>query len=297
MAVLFVHGIGSQSYGSTLTAHTDALIEWLRERFGQDDFRNTEIEVEETRLREPELKPGWPAHTYLHISSKTQDGPEERWLLAESWWADSFLRPTYRELLGWTMTSAVATVASEIAEVYERLATAAKQRRTLLALQAVATLYLSIAVLLPILSVAIALSVAGFIPWIRRLAVRVQGALIGSVGDSYVLTKGETARSAIVTRMRGDLRWLKEQGIERMLVVAHSQGAEVARIALTGNADFTGSDVKLLTYGSGTRKLLLLEKLRARRTSLPVRQIAFAAAALTATSLAVLEAYAKPLTE
>ena len=130
LAVLFVHGIGSQSYGSTLTAHTDALVEWLRERFGQDDSRTTVIEVEDARLREPELRAGSPAHTYLHLRSTitgatrtgAADGAaavaDERWLLAESWWANSFLRPTYRELLGWTINWAVATVGSEIAEVY-----------------------------------------------------------------------------------------------------------------------------------------------------------------------------------
>jgi hypothetical protein len=92
---------------------------------------------------------------------------------------------------------------------------------------------------------------------LRRLAGAVQRALSQSVGDSYVLLSSPAREAAIVHSVTRDLTWLAS-GTKRVVVVAHSQGAEVAHRATrrlrTSNVD------KLVTLGTGQTKLFMAAK-------------------------------------
>ncbi len=284
-----VHGIGQQPYGSTLATGTDAIVRWLQGRFGDNQAegetdifnasgalraskssqaRNRRVLLDSARLQQSELEPGDPAHAYMRFTSGIP-AEDEIWLIVESWWADSFARPSYGRMVRWTIRSAIATVSGEVAELYERLIYAAKSRRAWHSIQAMLGLYLYTFILTPALLLVVVLSIAAFIPWIRPLAVRAQAALTGSVGDSYALVRSPATRAAIVSKTKQDLEWLCRHNPSKVLVIAHSQGAEVARQALMESPHLAGRSLRLITYGSGIRKLTLLQKLRSGGQEIP----------------------------
>jgi hypothetical protein len=43
---------------------------------------------------------------------------EERWLLAEGWWADAFLAPSYRELVSWSVRALPWSIALYVLQRY-----------------------------------------------------------------------------------------------------------------------------------------------------------------------------------
>src|SRR5262249_22124237 len=90
---------------------------------------------------------------------------------------------------------------------------------------------------------------------------RFQLGLASSVGDSYVLVTRSIESAAIISRFARDLTWL-ENRCQRVAVVAHSQGGAVACRALQMLS--IGAPLRLVTFGSGLRKLEELEDLRDR---------------------------------
>src|SRR5690606_10535927 len=43
---------------------------------------------------------------------------DERWLLREAWWADSFLSPSYRDLVSWSVRALPWSIGIHIAQRY-----------------------------------------------------------------------------------------------------------------------------------------------------------------------------------
>jgi hypothetical protein len=136
------------------------------------------------------------------------------------------------------------------------------------------------------------------IPSLRRMLLRVQQALAGTLGDCFVLAHSPIQRAAIVSHVRRDLEWLTSQGCEKIAVIAHSQGAAIAFKALcTGvlkrfcetkavDSDSSASQFRetiLITFGSGLAKLSELERVLDRDRKLG--WIAIGGLALTGLSL------------
>jgi hypothetical protein len=94
---------------------------------------------------------------------------------------------------------------------------------------------------------------------------RVRALLVGFVGDSYALLHPDGPHSEIVHRVRTDLARLETSvGAAPVVIVAHSQGAEIVRRVLAERA--AGAPVAgLVTFGAGIAKLHAVELLRGQR--------------------------------
>jgi pimeloyl-ACP methyl ester carboxylesterase len=98
------------------------------------------------------------------------------------------------------------------------------------------------------------------------LSDRLRSIVVGFIGDSYALLHADGSHNAIVHRVAADLSWLETAaGAAPVVVVAHSQGAEVARRALAGRAAGTAPLAGLVTFGAGIAKLDAVDKLRGQR--------------------------------
>ena len=98
------------------------------------------------------------------------------------------------------------------------------------------------------------------------LSARLRSIVIGFIGDSYALLHdGRLAqRDRRPRRRRPELAGGAAGGAP-VIIVAHSQGAEVARRALTRRAPGKAPLAGLVTFGAGIAKLLAVDQLRDER--------------------------------
>ena len=250
VGVLFVHGIGEQKHADTLVQFGEALKTWLEDWLSVDARPGGALRITYADLnQDPEQA---PAHAKLHVHC---DGIRTTWLLAESWWAASFQAPKYSDLWRWSLEVVPLAVADH---VVRRFHMARGVYRTT---YESAMVLLAIA-LLPLMTSTITISlVLGIlpIPTLRTAIVRFQKLLLGTVGDSYTLLESSIRGAAMSSRVQDDLRWLHKRA-HKTVVVAHSQGAAVAHAALQA-VDSTKPDL-FFTFGSGVRKLLVLDFIR-----------------------------------
>lgn len=208
-----------------------------------------------------------PAHAILQISRLTVDGElcHERWLLAESWWAETFSPPSFTEFARWGIRIIPWTIGSHFgahlrrafAERPSGTSPAAQWRRVLRSLRVVAAVLALVAGVLvsPLVLAAFGLLlVLAFlpIPQLREWVLRIQLQVAATLGDSYVLLDRPIEGAAIIGQVRRDLEWLEGQSCG-VAVVAHSQGGAVAHLALQRGVP---NHLHLLfTFGSGLKKL------------------------------------------
>ena len=82
------------------------------------------VALEETRFQDPS-DPIAPGHSRMALRSVAADGrvTTERWLLAESWWAETFSPPPFAELVRWCLTIVPWVIGSHFAaQIKRRLA-------------------------------------------------------------------------------------------------------------------------------------------------------------------------------
>jgi len=241
VGVLVVHGIGDQHRGASVRQAADALAKALR---GTRTVTMADVDVD------PEGDRTRPAHLEMMVACP--GGESARWLLAESWWARTFDPPTFREVLRWAWRVAPGLLAVEAwrrREVTDDLSLAGA---LLLVLSPVTVTLLALLVLLSAIP----------LRRVRDLVGRIQVTLTGTLGDSAVLDDGVVG-NAIASRVRSDLDWLARQpGVERVVVVAHSQGAAVAHRVLSADSPVPpGTPLDLVTFGSGLDKLTTAREL------------------------------------
>jgi len=248
VGVLFVHGIGEQQRADTLVQFGEALKGWL-ERWLAIEGNGVAVVITHADLHQTPAE--IPAHATLHI---TAPGIDSTWILAESWWAASFQAPKYRDLWRWSIEIVPLAVADHFVRRF-RLARGASRKVLESALTVVAIALLPIMTLVMTISLIIGILP---IPWLRTTILRAQKILLGTVGDSYTLLESSIRGAAMSSRVQHDLRWVTDAA-ERTVVVAHSQGAAVAHAALQRTAH---PPQLLFTFGSGLRKLLVLDVIR-----------------------------------
>ncbi len=360
LGILFLHGIGDQTQGSTLVSFGEPLVHWINNRYdgharlvvpagatrdeiqrwrdavwkrwiasGREDILRLEPQLwrfqldtyldarkgsppqtEEgeagtedierfgkytqgtktallgtAELRDVVLKPppgsGAPAHAELAMRAIHVDGTvsETSWLLAESWWADVFGTPRFRDLVGRSLKLLPATAGLHFGAQVRRASRATGIKFRLLdylvrgcrITLALAALFGGLLLAVAGLAVMFVLYPLALLPIakLRAFAARVQRVVTATLGDSYVLAANPVKAAAIVSQMRRDLEWLAERA-ERIVIVAHSQGAAVSHLLLEQAAQnvrikpdeeaFRGPQWLhrldlLITLGSGVRKL------------------------------------------
>jgi hypothetical protein len=232
------------------------------------------VALADARRETPE-DPATPAHAELVIRRLDLDGSlnEERWLLTESWWAESFWPPQFSDLARWGLGVVPWTVGSHYGAAVRRIwaergqvAGAGRRlawcgRLSLSLLRLLGSLLLGLAALgaLALLLVVAALP----IPRLRAALAALQRQIAASLGDSYILLSRPIEAASIVGQVRRDLAWLAEPArCADVAIVAHSQGAAVVHEAL--RAGQPGNLRLILTLGSGLRKLEELRQLVGR---------------------------------
>ncbi|MFH0343391.1 MAG: hypothetical protein ACHBNF_14995 [Chromatiales bacterium] len=306
LGVLLVHGIGQQGKGDTLVRFGDPIQQWLERWISQKSAPGGKkcAPVVDARFAPVGDGAEAPACAELHIrTDMSVDGKPARWLFAESWWASTFLPPSYGELatwglqiLPWTLSTHFATRARRV--FHNLHAARGLQRGVVAGRLGLESLGFFLAVLLfPALATLLALVlIVGVlpIPRIRAFAARLQRIVSSTLGDSFVLIASPIQEAAIVGTVERDLCWLAGKRCRRIAVVAHSQGAAIAHAALPrlGPARVdSGSESRRLfvTVGSGLNKLAEIDRIRS--SSQPV-SVWTAPVGLLVLALALPEVYA-----
>jgi hypothetical protein len=214
-----------------------------------------------------------PPQASLDLLLLMVDGSVKRstWLLAESWWADAFTAPRFRDLAWWGLFVLPWTVSSHfgarIRRAFKKLGDAKGLQHLIRALPLLLhclEFFIGLVLVLSatelVLLLLLALSPIR-ISFVGRFVASVQRMLAGIVGDSYAVVARPIQAAAVTGQIRRDLEWLTTR-CQSVVIVAHSQGAAVAHLTLRSSVP---PAVKtLLTFGSGLRKL---EELRLAETS------------------------------
>ena len=230
-------------------------------------------------LPPPGIGAEFPPHAVLdmHLMGEKYDTEQRQVLMAESWWAQSFVPPADSALLAWVWKIWPLALSMQLADPVRRLgkraiaANTAWWRRLLAGASAILALLLMV-ILVPLsLVVPVALIATLFIgllpvPVIRNAMQALQRMLTGSVGDSFLMAASPVSRATMVGQFKRDLAWLSAR-CQRVIVVAHSQGCAVSFLGL---CEVTPAKLQSVTWlGSGMRKLEILRSAE-RRGSLIV---------------------------
>ncbi|MCB0990356.1 MAG: tetratricopeptide repeat protein [Acidimicrobiales bacterium] len=288
LGLLVVHGIGNQRQGATLTEWSDSLTRWLQSWVAGEGARAAKVSIPEANL-----KPGGdtPANLTMHVDlavNGEQPPEHKRWLVAEGWWAETFEPPTFGELWTWSFSAVPAILALHANSQFRAAVSRFRQsvgKERVGALARVFGLLLALMVLIALSPLILALgtlllvigSVAGALPvaFLKNTVARLQLILVGTVGDSLRLLSSPTQAGAIKAPVARGLRWLKAQGCERIVVLAHSQGAAVSYQVLADiGADHDNGLDKIdsfISVGSGLPKVWAMANLLTDRSTVGLR--------------------------
>ncbi|MBX3733759.1 MAG: hypothetical protein KF791_14335 [Verrucomicrobiae bacterium] len=209
-----------------------------------------------------------PPHSVLHLHTVGEhyDVHEGTALLAECWWARSFVPAGPWALTGWTFRVLPLAVGMHFGDIVRRHfsqaadAPVGRLRRAwhaAAALLALVALLIAVPLTLPIQGLLMAIALLALVPIsaVRDLARSLQSSMVGALGDSYLLVASPVSRAMIVGRCTRNLEWLCDR-CDTVLLVAHSQGCAVSYLALTSSLP---AELREVTWiGSGLRKLEVL---------------------------------------
>jgi hypothetical protein len=274
LGILFVHGIGQQRQGETLVEFADPLSRWLARWLTAG--LHTEAAVGEpdgahVRLAEATLGGSEPAHLYMEIDGQTEvpSVTPQRWLLAESWWAETFEPPKTRSLLLWMLLILPYMMLVQTYEQFQR----ARRRTPRKGISGWVTrrgrvvafglVFLGALPLAGIMAVVVAVLMIGLlvpIPQLSDYSKKAALLLSNTLGDSFVLVSSAVQFDAMVSRVADDLGWVADRA-DRVAVVAHSQGTAVSYAAITGYENPANLSV-FITIGEAIKKLNLVRALQ-----------------------------------
>jgi hypothetical protein len=273
LAVVFVHGVGQQLPGQTLVKFADPISEWLARWVSEGEYTEAHPSapgMENVKLVGAALAGVDPAHVELElrVGTKLPLPGEQRWLLCESWWAQSFDAPSARALLLWMLWILPYLSIIQFYAQFRRAIRSPSQRSIAGVLGWIGRIafYLAIylcalpaaalgAIVIIVLFVALVLP----IPQLSEYAKKVTLLLSNTIGDCYVLVGSATQFDAMVARVSKDIEWASARA-EHLAIVAHSQGAAVAYQALSGSTPPNAR--AFVTIGEAIKKLSLIQNLQ-----------------------------------
>src|SRR6266566_1393165 len=216
LGILLVHGIGTQPAGDTITRWGDVLVKAITQA-----SNGSVVATVERAGKELEGGDGERTEARLRLE---HSGKTDHWLLSEGWWAESFLAPTYFELVSWSLRALPWALTSHIAQRYW-LAKSGHTPKWFAATLALVKLFLGL-LFAPLLVLAlVVVAVVGLlpIPAVRGALLSAQRVFTATVGDSLVFVESPVRAALIKTRILEGLEGL-QQRCDRTVVVAHSQG-------------------------------------------------------------------------
>lgn len=279
LGVLWVHGIGEQRQGETLTQFGTPVIEWLSRWLAPDPGKPVRgvSRVERAQLHDPGLDGGAPAHATLSLRVAAGDAEQQQeWLFAEGWWGAQVIEPKMRPFLAWLVTRGPWVLLfhlhqglllrrwfrqrgaiGALGRFLGRVARSALWRLLTVAAKGLVVLVLWNLLSLVLVSLWLCVSVLALVPIgrLRSAVLSLMKKVASVVGDSFVLVRDASQRAALSSAVLDSLSWL-ERRCARVVVVAHSQGAAVTHDALaTPGAPKIDT---LVTVGAGLVKLQAL---------------------------------------
>lgn len=282
IGILFVHGMGEQARGDTLTQMGDAVSEWIRRAVqGNEDIdfsiRHAILRSGDHGPSEDEVSLGATAHVTIRIADRRDASRTQEWLLAESWWADVFRPATFGETATWAIAVGPSVITGQLVNLVRRvvfedrswlhgnLVSLALLLPRLIVATILTMVALAAAALLTPLAIGLFLLSLVPIPFISGFAKGVAASLAGSFGDLLVLVRSPIRFAAMAERVKQDIDAVGRQ-CDDMFVVAHSQGSAVAwhairrvasaRIATGAATPSTLS--RFVSFGQALRKLKAL---------------------------------------
>lgn len=164
-----------------------------------------------------------PPHAVLHVHTtdahyKVTEGSA---LLAESWWAQSFVPPSPHALLSWTFKVLPMAVGMHLGDGVRRHGLRVAQGGGLpsrlwhafLASLALAAMVVAVPLAMPLQALLVITVILSMIPLrVVQDAMRtLQSVLVGTLGDSFLLVSSPVSRAMIVAQCKRDMHWLANQ--------------------------------------------------------------------------------------
>lgn len=232
--------------------------------------------VEDTIFKTPSSE--MPSSTLTRLSVIGADGElrQAHVLLSEAWWTGETFYPSFAELFVWITQALPIALRMYAAGVLRSSRDDLKESRGLLKGNFLGTarvlldwlaFILKGGLLLPLLVLAFALAQVGLLALLLLSLVpfdavrgRIRGAvdlLLGTVGQSYALKTSSVRRNAMVRAVIRDLEFVAGK-CQRVAVVSHSQGAEVARMVFQSRR--WPKVRRWVTFGAGIVPLAMLDE-------------------------------------
>lgn len=300
LGVLFVHGAGDHSVGSTLIEFGEPMVTWLDGWLSKGKQAPTSTgdaaRAGAAQLLVREADSHAPAHAAVMLRTGLDRQPHA-WLLAEARWDEAFTPPAFKQVLQWAVGVVPWTVLTQfIGPVIDESRELRPDVLSILRFfwNIVASTFLALVAAVVLQAVALVILLLSIIPLdpVRDLVSKLQRFASSSVGDLYMVLTSPIQRAALTSAVQRDIDWLRAQGCDRIAVVAHSQGGYVAYQALT---DPWYRPVEMfITFGSGLVRLT--ESEMARRKGLLISALIGVIGALIAirfAPIAIPEAFGK----
>jgi hypothetical protein len=270
VGVLFVHGAGDHRIGATLIEFGEPLIAWLDGwlRHGRPSrgISTDRALTGATQIIVREGDRNTPAHSTVRLKAKDEQ-VEHTWLLAEARWDEAFTPPAFGQVLKWALGVVPWTVLTQFIGPLARQATFVESNPWSVAGYLLRVL---VSAVLAVIASAFVLLLAMLILLLSLIPIDAVRGIVGSlqrfastgVGDLYLVLVSPIQRAALSSAVQRDLQWMRDQGCERVAVIAHSQGGYVAYQALSD--PWHKKIETFITFGAGV--IRLTESERARRT-------------------------------
>jgi hypothetical protein len=270
LGVLFVHGIGEQLQGETLTHFADPLSSWFTRWLTKNEEVEPGQEVGGVALSDTQLVPGEsaPAHTLMTVPDPLGKHSATTWLLAESWWADTFRPPKTKTLLIWVLTILPLMLLEQFSVPLRRSLVLRRQGRSHFPWLRIGAFALLLVASLPLAGLGLVLITLLLLPVLipikslRDPAKNAALKLAYTLGDAFILTSSTVQYDAMVQRVAANIAWLAAQA-RSVVVVAHSQGAAVSYEAIRRYGSPPNLEL-FVTLGQGLGKLQRFRALRVR---------------------------------
>lgn len=253
IAIVFVHGLGSQSHGRTLFEMGDPLVRWLNRWLGGTfSFAPAAVGLRYDRVVLDD--PSEPAHALVDVAT---EGNRKKWLLLESRWAESFHQAGFIGTLRWGVTSGYFAALHHLATSLERLVDTHWERVSgaipiLVGVPLIVFQALAAGIVVQLIALVIVGLAAVPIGPVQRAAGSARLWLAESIGDATQLSSTHFQYAGMATRLSDDIGWATDRA-DKVVVVAHSAGAAVAVRALA--PPLGPSIATLVTIGAGISKL------------------------------------------
>jgi hypothetical protein len=279
LGVLFVHGIGEQRQGETLVQFADPVSSWVVRWLSHGALVESGIgdadDAGHVVVSGTQLEPAddGPARAVMVVSAPPEEelGGRTEWLVAESWWAETFHPPKTTTVILWLFVVLPYLLLEHTFVPLSRSFRTWRSSRThgwKYAVAGVRTLGFALFFVasLPIAAVAevvVSLLLVPLlipVPALRDFAKNAVLKLANTLGDCFVLTSSTVQFDAMVRRVAHDLAWLESQA-DVVAVVAHSQGTAIAHEAIRAY----GSTKQLSFFATVGQGLAKLHRVRALR--------------------------------